>query len=50
MKQMNESKMLHITGGLDRCWWAGVTTVVNPVIGIAVAGGPSAYWNCIWAK
>ena len=48
---MNESRMLQITGGAyDRCWWAGLTSVIlNPLVGIAIAGGPKAYWDCIWA-
>lgn len=50
MKKINENRLLIVSGGtIDRCYWAGLTSIINPAIGIAVAGGPVAYWNCIWA-
>lgn len=50
MKKLTEAQLQVVKGGtIDRCYLAGLTSVINPLIGVAVAGGPTAYWNCIWA-
>lgn len=49
MKKLNDSQMLQVQGGLGRCFWAGLASVANPMIGVAIAGGFGEYWDCIVA-
>jgi hypothetical protein len=53
MKKMSNQNMLQITGGEDNnCMAAGFVSVFGIggiTAGIIIAGGPSAYWNCITA-
>jgi hypothetical protein len=53
MKKLSNHHMLQITGGIDQCFWAGLassTGIPGIIVGIGIAGGPSAYWNCVTAS